>query len=401
MLEEHIKPGLFKNRASYLFFLVVVTIFLLEIVLRITSDRNGRRITFLGGYSIAAPRTLADWEIDLKAYTDKQNTNNSYYRYDSRLGWTVGASSISWDSLYYSNSQGVRSIKDFLVPRDSSTLRIAVFGDSFTEGYKTTNDETWAHFLEKDLNSQGVKSEVLNYGVAGYGVDQAYLRWKTDGSLLNPDVVVLGLNMENFWRNLNTFRPNYFSKAGILLTKPRAIVLGDSLCWKNVPTIDPKLILDSVVTNFNESGLSKYEYFNDRELYSESIFHHSFLFLFINDLFSSDPDTEFSTCHEGQDLMRNLIATFAEEVNEKGSDFIVLQLLQPHALNMIKANEPLDYQKLLDHIVNAYTFCGTENLLKKYDTKLLYETEANHPNAYANELIGGHLAQYLIKHNKE
>jgi len=48
-------------------------------------------------------------------------------------------------------------------------------GDSFTFGQEVTYEESWGYLLEKALGSE---FQVLNFGVAMYGVDQAYLRYE-------------------------------------------------------------------------------------------------------------------------------------------------------------------------------------------------------------------------------
>ena len=65
--------------------------------------------------------------------------------------------------------------------------RIALVGDSFTFGEDVTYEETWGYFLEKELGSQ---FQVLNFGVAGYGVDQSFLRYEKDVRKWKPKIVI-------------------------------------------------------------------------------------------------------------------------------------------------------------------------------------------------------------------
>jgi hypothetical protein len=56
--------------------------------------------------------------------------------------------------------------------------------------------------LERELRSRGFDSEVLNFGMSGYGTDQDYLLVKSQVLAYRPDVVVLSFFYSNdFWNN--------------------------------------------------------------------------------------------------------------------------------------------------------------------------------------------------------
>ena len=90
---------------------------------------------------------------------------------------------------------------------------MAVFGDSFTFGDEVAPDETYAHALGERL-----RCRVANYGVGGYGTDQAYLRYRE--RFEEPaDVVLLAHYSENIIRNVNRYRG--FLTGGGFGWKPR------------------------------------------------------------------------------------------------------------------------------------------------------------------------------------
>jgi lysophospholipase L1-like esterase len=45
------------------------------------------------------------------------------------------------------------------------SLRIALFGDSFTAGAEVPYTDTWGRRLEEKLRAQGAAVEVLNFGI--------------------------------------------------------------------------------------------------------------------------------------------------------------------------------------------------------------------------------------------
>jgi hypothetical protein len=67
-------------------------------------------------------------------------------------------------------------------------LRVALVGDSFTQGWFVDEKETIAGYLEKIL---GKETEVLNFGVHGYGIDQMALLTTEILPDYHPDIVVL------------------------------------------------------------------------------------------------------------------------------------------------------------------------------------------------------------------
>ena len=81
-------------------------------------------------------------------------------------------------------------------------FRIAVLGDSFTEGLQVDEAATWVQQLQTRLSvdrgcglrrgySGGV--EVLNFGVGGYGTGQELLTWRHLARTYRPDLVVLAV----------------------------------------------------------------------------------------------------------------------------------------------------------------------------------------------------------------
>ena len=150
-----------------------------------------------------------------------------YYEttYDRELGWRPrpnasgrqkNSAGQSWQ--WATNKYGARRNQKFPA---SLTPYIATFGDSFTFGDEVGDNETWQYFLSIILNA-----DVANYGVGGYGTDQAYLRFnKKIRQGLTPKIAVLSIYEDNYKRILNRFRPFFNPETGLKLGfKPRADV---------------------------------------------------------------------------------------------------------------------------------------------------------------------------------
>ena len=94
---------------------------------------------------------------------------------------------------------------------------ISVYGDSFTWGDGVTPEETWCNVLSRTLGCR-----VANYGVCGYGTDQALMRFIAN-STDEADVVILAHLSENIMRNVNRWRRLLYAESALGL-KPRFVL---------------------------------------------------------------------------------------------------------------------------------------------------------------------------------
>lgn len=121
--------------------------------------------------------------------------------FDADLGW----------KQHYSSLYGERPRKV-----DYGKPLMTVFGDSFTQCGEVTDDETWEEYLGAAL-----RQDIYNFGVGGYGTDQAFLRFRKQFGQVDTPIVGIGLILENINRIVNVYRPFYNKHTGIPLTKPR------------------------------------------------------------------------------------------------------------------------------------------------------------------------------------
>jgi hypothetical protein len=147
----------------------------------------------------------------------------NYVSYSPTLGWTIKPNGIS--DLYRANSAGIRATREYEETDPGGRLRVLTFGDSFTHGDQVANEDTWQARLE----ALGHQLDVLNFGVPGYGVDQAYLRFLEEGQAYSADIVFIGFMPYNVTRHVNVFRPFHSPSSGLPLAKPRYVLGGDSL----------------------------------------------------------------------------------------------------------------------------------------------------------------------------
>lgn len=142
---------------------------------------------------------------------------------DPHLGWP-NREALRGDAY---DSSGARPLPAFPVPGDEC---ISLYGDSYTYGAEVSHAEAWGNVLARRTGCR-----VGNFGVGGYGTDQAVLRFATnDGD--SAAVSILGLFPINMLRNVNQYRHLRTGESPLGL-KPRFIVAGDSLQLVPLPEL--------------------------------------------------------------------------------------------------------------------------------------------------------------------
>ena len=126
-----------------------------------------------------------------------------YQVYSPSLGWEIGRSQTSKDGLYRSNASGFRANREYSPIAPEGKIRVLCFGDSFTHCDEVGNEETWPHHAE--LAAPGV--EFLNFGVPGYGLTQAYVRYREVAPHYPAQFVIIGCMTEDTKRGVNVYYP--------------------------------------------------------------------------------------------------------------------------------------------------------------------------------------------------
>lgn len=161
------------------------------------------------------PDIYREQSAKIRKFVSAQSLGRTVF--DSNLGWRYRANYHSnGDQL---NGQGLRSSRDYTTIPAGHVIRVAAFGDSFVYCNEVGNQGSWPHMIEK-MNRD---IEVLNYGVGGYGTDQAYLRFLSEGTSLSPDVVVIGFSPIMLRRAVNVYR-RFISTREFPLVKPRFVL---------------------------------------------------------------------------------------------------------------------------------------------------------------------------------
>lgn len=155
-------------------------------------------------------------------------------RYHPLFGWSIKpnlhAYQVQGLPPVTTNAQGWRSMHDYSRERRDGVKRIVVLGDSFTFGEQARDEDVWTVMLEDQLD----RTEVLNFGVHGFGTDQQLRVLEEEAIAYRPDVVVLGFFVEDILRNGLAFRD---------YAKPMFVLRDGALVLTNSPVPAPDQIL--------------------------------------------------------------------------------------------------------------------------------------------------------------
>lgn len=142
--------------------------------------------------------------------------------YDPELGWTRKANTAKKDLGKYAyciDARGSRCNPG----HEDLTLMFSTYGDSYTFCREVEDHETWQWFLAEETHTN-----VLNFGVGNYGLDQTLLRLRREWPSNRTPVVIIGIVPQSIGRNLSVWK-HYNEFGNLLAFKPRFLVDGGRL----------------------------------------------------------------------------------------------------------------------------------------------------------------------------
>ncbi len=333
-------------------------------------------------------------------------SNASAVVYSPELGWDSRpvVAIAGADTLLTPGFRARRSPEQYALAAPNDTLRILLFGDSFT-ACATPETETWGHVLEDVVRKRGRAVEVLNFGLGGYGIDQAYLRWRKYGQRYHPDVVVFGFQPENVKRDLNLIRLIYTPDTGLPFSKPRFVRSGDSLELVNVPAAPPES-LPAILAHIDRWPLRQYEAFYNAADYADHPWLHGKLLPFTGAVLRTrsphmraQERAYYDPAGSTASLALEILKQFDTEVRASGAQFMVIDLPRREDLRpLFEGKGEKVYEELRAELRKRYglidprpEFAATAG---EPGLKALFQTDS-HYNARGNRAVAAALARVL------
>jgi hypothetical protein len=287
----------------------------------------------------------------------------------------------------------------------------SAYGDSFTWGAEVGGDESWPYVLSTFLGCP-----VGNFGVGGYGTDQAYIRYQQN-QLDNAKVVFLNHLSENIMRNVGQFRSlvlGYDADRDMRMYKPRYILSREGeLQLIELPSIAAQNYIDALI---NPEDYLPYEYFLPGKNTGQTKlkFPYTLALLGILNHFHIRAAREgkpwymdfYEPDHpsNGLQVTANILLTFNETAKKRGQAPIVTVIPTGGDLEYFVEHKLWPYQNLIDllheHNVDVLNFGpGLMALIGDDDPCSLFNDCSSHFNATGYRYLAEIAYEELAKRN--
>ena len=195
--------------------------------------------------------------------------------YDSELGWirkpntTHNEKGNDGITKWTINNEGGRNNLEF----ENITSKISTYGDSFTFCRQVNDDETWQHWISKFQNTN-----VKNFGVGNYGLDQTLLRLKREYPKNKSEIVIIGVVPDTISRIVSVWK-HYYEYGNTFGFKPRFTIKNGILELQKNPIDEKTKFLD--YKNYINK-IKKNDYFYGEKFLKEKLRFPYSLFLLRN-----------------------------------------------------------------------------------------------------------------------
>jgi hypothetical protein len=332
------------------FRLVVAMNLITVILLVVTGELTLRTVTrSTHGYQTVGKLVLKpkSWEtirLHLRQVVDQVEGDDAFHEYDELLGWTLGRNTFSADRKYWTSSEGLRAPHEGVsFARTGKQTDIAVVGDSFTFGYEVTYEETYGFYLEQMLGSP---FRVLNFGVSGYGLDQAFLRYKRDVRPWKPKIVVLGFISDDVKRTMRVYP--FLKGLGwwdYPYSKPRLVLREGVLENLNLPALPPESILSR--KSISELPLIEYQRGYTPSDWQESFQDFSYLVRLLKSLIPSWSAVSPKVSNDAlRSINVSILKRYIQSAEQEGSIPLVVFFPSKNELEQPRATLPVGLQVL-------------------------------------------------------
>jgi hypothetical protein len=379
---------------------ILVTLALVEVAVRLLSTTTPVGLYWF--YTVPLP-PLRPTEARARQAIEASSDGPLLVR-DPDIGWiTKPNRSVDGDET---NTQGIRTAKDHLLnftpPHDK--IRIETVGDSYVYCLQVKNGETWQDYLAR----QHSDLEFINFGIAGAGTDQAFLRWSRDGRKFHPDIVILGIWPDNINRNL-ILVDFYRGQFGVSLNKPRLILDTDGGSrFVNYPIMSNDA-LAATVAHPEDNPILKHDFWynHDETLVTplskirlaqlvQGVWYRYQRKLTYQKIFSGE-------ISEGLDVTFAIAKQFADEVDSAGAIPVILMIPDRTRLDMVlgSKSKPL-ITRMRDAGINVIDMGPTFGAKVKRDGPAKYYVDGvGHHSPYGNQVfamdLDKELAPYVEK----
>ena len=341
--------------------------------------------------------------IDKAAFNKFINTT-----FDKELGWTKKPNSSGVEKGKFSNIEFKIDENGSRKNPFGSKTSIVTFGDSYTFCRQVQDGQTWQVHLSKILDDK-----VLNFGNGNYGIDQAYLRYKSKNIPKSTKIVILGFVPETICR-IQSYWKHYLEFGNTFAFKPRFTLENGKLqLHKNLITgFQDFYNLNKIINKAKEHDVfykSKFQRMQFKFPYTFSYFYNFkrntvLLYLLIKRKFLSfinKSNTKSDNAPFSKIMLENIISAHSMYSKKKACDLLEAILLEFCNCAHERGHKPLILvmPQLLDmRIIQKNKISPYESFFKKISEKTPVIDMTHYLNAsrlndlYTDDTYGGHFS---------
>lgn len=144
--------------------------------------------------------------------------------FDPELGWIRKPNTSHNEKGKFSTTWNIDNTGSRFNPKYTNLKpTISCYGDSFTFCRQVNDNETWEHYLSELLNTN-----VVNFGVGNYGIDQSLLRIKREYPKNQTNIVILAVVPDTISRIMSVWK-HYYEYGNTFAFKPKFILKNNKL----------------------------------------------------------------------------------------------------------------------------------------------------------------------------
>ncbi len=326
--------------------------------------------------------------------------------YDAELGWDykpfqsggspeTGCQGRPWQ--YSLDEIGSRDIADNAGISNKAAL-ISLYGGSYTFGAEVRNDETWQYHL-----SARTGENIYNFGVGGWGLDQALLKLERNikKGYITP-IVIFGAYSDGISRILNSFRPfRTQNSEGITLGfKPRLIQKGREFVWEPNPLTS--IDRDVIKTALEKSKKTDY-FFEQNKTMPKLTFPYLFV---IGKLaqsnawrLSSNNRSLWNEPLQGRPVMNEVIRRYTDLAEQHHFTPMIVFLPSLGDLERYKRGRESQYKDFIEQLDFDDKNLVIVDVYEEEFDPTAFSLAGCHPSSYGNEITAEAIYQRMLELN--
>lgn len=329
------------------------------------------------------------------------------YREDSLLGYAPRENSVSVHGWWQSNNLGARARKATSREKPPGKTRLLVFGESFAQGSRVRQEESWPAILEAEHDAL----EVVNLAVDGYSMAQAYLRYRTLRREIDHDAVLLMfVPREDLWRDVNIRRDLGEQWWGTYLSMPRFISEAGQLQLIRpfpAPEVYRSGDFPPEMQRQLQQHLRAYDRFYDPALcetsglFGQSLIYRRLLLHGAGQRWKERRREVEKPGSEAAQVTQAIFARMKAEASQDGKPFFLFILPVDYELN--SPGDPAPVQKFYEQITADIAAAGVDgiNLLEDLRRVPLSEIDNGYDGSHYGPKANRHIARIIAAHLAE